>query len=101
MSACSNSFATIPHGQSARGCVPSALPAEAGETPALHCGSWKAPFRFCACIGTMNPDVGTQPLGCSGLEENRLGRLKAAFLELGSWRGVFLANAGPNPHPLI
>src|SRR6266516_7889608 len=36
--------------------VPSALPTEAGETPALPCGSWKASFRFCACIGTMNRD---------------------------------------------
>src|SRR5207249_2057023 len=36
--------------------VPSALPTEAGETPALPCGSKRASFRFCACIGTMNRD---------------------------------------------
>src|SRR5436190_22370676 len=29
----------------------------AGKMPAARCGSWRAPFRFYACIGTMNPAV--------------------------------------------
>src|SRR5437867_728423 len=31
---------------SASGSVPSALPTEAGETPALHCGSWNGPAQM-------------------------------------------------------
>src|SRR6185369_11859876 len=35
----------------------------AGGTPALLCGSCKAPFRFSACIGTMNLWIARQRLG--------------------------------------
>jgi hypothetical protein len=30
------------------------LDSSAGKMPTAPCGSWKAPFRLCACTGTMN-----------------------------------------------
>ena len=57
-------------------------------------GAWRASTAVVPRMATLNPDGGTQPSGCSGLEENRFSSLKAAFLKVGSWRASF--SRGPS-----
>src|SRR5437899_4135236 len=52
-----------------------------------NCGSWKAPFRFCACIGLMNRSEGRLLFGVppSGDPD----RLKPGLQTFGSWKAPF------------
>src|SRR5205823_2761750 len=52
-----------------------------------NCGSWKAPFRFFARIGTMNPSGSSGRFGVppSGGPD----RLKPGLQTFGSWRAPF------------
>ncbi len=62
-----------------RFCVPSLATRKRQRTAAVQnlrnrcVGSWRASFRFCACIGTMNP--------------KRVSRCKSTGVFSGSWRG--------------
>src|SRR5437867_5241305 len=76
---------------SASGSVTSALPTEAGETPALHCGSWRASFRFCASIGTMNPPLAPPR---RGTDKTRTNACSPPWRGRG-WVGSWEASARP------
>jgi len=64
-------------------------PPQAGETPALLCGSRKASFRLCAGIGTMNP-----PRPLPGGDQHGA----ASSLPGRGWRWVGSWKASGRPH---
>src|SRR5437867_8989933 len=55
--------------------------------PALHCGSWKASFRFCACIGTMNPPLTPPGRGTDRTRTDACSPPGRGRGWVGSWRG--------------
>src|SRR5438093_8341837 len=55
--------------------------------PALLCGSWKASFRFRACIGTMNPHLTPPRRGTDRTRTNACSPPGRGRGWVGSWKG--------------
>ena len=61
-------------------------PPQAGETPALLCGSRKASFRLCAGIGTMNPPLTHPRRGTDRTRTNTCSHPGRERRWVGSWK---------------